>query len=109
QTSTATRPANPLRPSGQGHRRGAPDPEANVIGDPEVMLDLGVRTDQAGLDTVADVPDRRPAEDDRVLDLRPFQARLGPDRGVRTDERVDDLGVAAYHRRSPDRGPLDPC
>src|SRR5947209_6259877 len=63
--------------------------------------------DEGRLDA-ADPPDRRPGQDDRVLDLAVGDYAARGDRGKRADVRVGHLGTGADDGRPHDPGPAHP-
>src|SRR5512143_1769818 len=70
--------------------------------DPHVLTDQGIR------DPTRNPLEGRALQDDRVLDLTPFDAAARTNGGVGPDERAADLGAGADDRRTADRTGEDP-
>src|SRR3954470_7400234 len=84
------------------------DDEAVGLGQRRAALDLHVLADQARLDPVLEVADRRSREHDRVLQLGAGDLHVLAERRVGTDVGVRDPAAAADDRRTAHGRALEP-
>ena len=110
-TSAEPSPATPTRtaraPLKGSRSRSVADHEAVGLRQGGAAADRHVPADEAGLDPVLEVADRRAGEHDRVLQLRAVDRHVLADGRVGPDVGVADVRSGADHGRPADGGALE--